>query len=583
MQLACLDHALSRNLLRIAIVDTDDRRTTPVKLLAVYPPVTSVPLAATQGRRQRVLVFPVADCDLAHFLIRRSGRLPLKHAMFLTGQLTDALAYVHFHDIVHRDVKPANILLTSVCAESGLSHWHVELADFGMARFTPATSRGKKRNRRKTEVTISGIPVVAMEKMTAMVCTEWYRAPELSFVDDDSIDIQTDAVYGSAIDVWSLGCVIYELLRGHILGRATDAQGMFNNLVSVLGHPPSDCLTTKMQQFAASWTKTPGRDPLPVPSGAGLVAPQGEVRAAEEAAWSVVAASLQWCPEARPSAKRILASEWLQHLMAPPTSANVAESALAAPQGHGEVSEVFALTVLNRWRAPIAAQRSTSYIESATPCACTGHCYQPGHRRHGCSSKRLALGSRLCDLCVCGVCPSPRFNSDLCFSHSRIFRSLPEPLQLVRSSRKVLHEMIPDDMNYWLDIYPLARNDVVILFILAFLKEPTSCKFFVEELARLGHPTASWGKTKLTADVLRHSLEGMLTRCKGLGSGQVILNHYQDFGLPDYRLLAGLPPPPTPLPTRVALAPQTAPQGRGEHAAPPHRPASRGAPAPRSP
>lgn len=75
---------------------------------------------------------------------------------------------------IHRDVKPENILLTKDCI--------VKLCDFGFAR------------------TLS-----PNENYTDYVATRWYRAPEL---------LVGDTQYGPAVDVWAIGCVAAELMRG---------------------------------------------------------------------------------------------------------------------------------------------------------------------------------------------------------------------------------------------------------------------------------------------------------------------------------------------------------------------------------
>jgi serine/threonine protein kinase len=119
----------------------------------------------------------------------------------IASQLLSALAFLHSRDIVHRDVKPENILLVSQ-DEDDLS---VKLADFGLARVLhhdqnhghgepsntlPLTPPSKRRSRAYSRVG-----------------SDYYAAPEISFGGDRG--------YDSAVDMYSLGVTLYILLCGH--------------------------------------------------------------------------------------------------------------------------------------------------------------------------------------------------------------------------------------------------------------------------------------------------------------------------------------------------------------------------------
>jgi serine/threonine-protein kinase len=110
--------------------------------------------------------------------LRREGRLPLAEAVRLTLEVADALAYAHRHGVVHRDVKPENILL---------SENHARVADFGIAR--AAESAGGDGR-----LTGTGF----------IVGTPAYMSPEQSV--GGEVDARTD--------VYALACVTYELLAG---------------------------------------------------------------------------------------------------------------------------------------------------------------------------------------------------------------------------------------------------------------------------------------------------------------------------------------------------------------------------------
>ncbi len=117
--------------------------------------------------------------------LNREGRLPVKQALDLSMKLADALDHAHMHDIIHRDVKPSNIMLT---------HDYVpRLADFGVARLN-------YHQRVTLPHTVIG--------------TTPYLSPE--GVMGENIDARGD--------VWSLGVVVFEMLAGTLpfVGRSDD-------------------------------------------------------------------------------------------------------------------------------------------------------------------------------------------------------------------------------------------------------------------------------------------------------------------------------------------------------------------------
>jgi TolB-like protein len=107
----------------------------------------------------------------------REGRLPIDEALRLAAELGDALDYAHSEGIVHRDVKPENILL---------ARGHARLGDFGLARALEAS--GSRR------VTGTGLAVG----------TPGYMSPEQA----------SGGPVDGRSDIYALGCVLYEMLAG---------------------------------------------------------------------------------------------------------------------------------------------------------------------------------------------------------------------------------------------------------------------------------------------------------------------------------------------------------------------------------
>lgn len=107
----------------------------------------------------------------------KAGPLPLDEALSLAAEVADALAYAHERGFVHRDVKPSNIMLT---------HGHAMLADFGIARAIDAAGG--------EQLTEAGLAIG----------TAAYMSPEQAL--GQPLDGRTD--------IYSLGCVLYEMLAG---------------------------------------------------------------------------------------------------------------------------------------------------------------------------------------------------------------------------------------------------------------------------------------------------------------------------------------------------------------------------------
>ncbi|RLN83329.1 hypothetical protein BBJ28_00009186 [Nothophytophthora sp. Chile5] len=169
------------------------------------------------------IVTDLMETDL-HRVINSPEPLSSDHVAFVTYQLLCALRYVHSAHIIHRDVKPSNVLINRDCL--------VKLCDFGLARgvelrpVTPSSSDGT-----------SGTPgsqdgdAQLDEALTEYVVTRWYRAPELLLA----------SRYSTAIDLWAVGCILVEMFTRKALFPGHDHVHQLHLILQLVGSPsPED-------------------------------------------------------------------------------------------------------------------------------------------------------------------------------------------------------------------------------------------------------------------------------------------------------------------------------------------------------
>jgi serine/threonine-protein kinase len=142
-------------------------------------------------------VMPYVEGESLRDRLKRDRQLSIEDALRITHEVADALDYAHRKDILHRDIKPENILL---------AEGHAVIADFGIARALQASGGGT--------LTETGV----------LIGTPAYMSPEQAS--------GTGEMDGRS-DLYSLGCVFYEMLAGEPLFRAETPAGYLHQHVEV--------------------------------------------------------------------------------------------------------------------------------------------------------------------------------------------------------------------------------------------------------------------------------------------------------------------------------------------------------------
>jgi len=152
--------------------------------------------------RKLTLVFEYCDQDLKKYFDSCNSEIDQSVVKSLMYQLLRGLAFCHAHNVLHRDLKPQNLLINK--------NMELKLADFGLAR-------------------AFGIPVRCY---SAEVVTLWYRPPDVLF---------GAKLYNTSIDMWSSGCIFAEIANaGRPLFPGGDVDDQLKRIFKLLGTPTEE-------------------------------------------------------------------------------------------------------------------------------------------------------------------------------------------------------------------------------------------------------------------------------------------------------------------------------------------------------
>ena len=163
------------------------------------------------------VVTDLLQSDL-HKIIISSQPLTIDHVTIFIYQVLRGLKFLHGLGIIHRDIKPGNLLVNSNCL--------LKVCDFGLSR-----EYGALINKQTPDSPLNDQVVDNTEGFCAMtqeVITQYYRPPEL---------LMGATKYNLAIDIWSVGCILVELITRRILFQAPSPLAQLDVMCSILGRP----------------------------------------------------------------------------------------------------------------------------------------------------------------------------------------------------------------------------------------------------------------------------------------------------------------------------------------------------------
>jgi len=207
------------------------------------------------------LVFELMEQNLYEVIKNRKARLPDGLVKWYMWQMLQAVRISHAAGYFHRDIKPENVLLDK--------YGNIKLADFG-------SSRG----------------IYTAQPYTEYISTRWYRSPEC---------LLTDGYYGPEMDIFGLGCVMFEIIALFPLFPGKDEADQIHRIHAVCGTPTKECLS-----YIRKGTKhNPIKGDFPPQRGTGIA---HLIPHAPPSAIDLMTKMLEYDPR-----KRISAADCLKH------------------------------------------------------------------------------------------------------------------------------------------------------------------------------------------------------------------------------------------------------------------------------
>jgi len=164
------------------------------------------------------LMYELVDMDVKEY-VKLLGPLVGQRLVSSVRQCLEALNYCHRRCVIHRDLKPQNLLINTGTRQ-------IKIADFGMAR----------------KICLPNGPY------TREVVTLWYRAPEL---------LLGARMYEASVDIWSVGCIAFEIATGRPLFPGDSEIGTLFKIFKLLGTPTEESWpgVRQLQYFSESFPK----------------------------------------------------------------------------------------------------------------------------------------------------------------------------------------------------------------------------------------------------------------------------------------------------------------------------------------
>ncbi|XP_059815335.1 MAPK/MAK/MRK overlapping kinase-like isoform X4 [Hypanus sabinus] len=243
------------------------------------------------------LICELMDMNIYELIQGRRHPLPESKIKNYMYQLCKSLDYMHRNGIFHRDVKPENILIKQNL---------LKLADFGSCR-----------------------SMFSKQPYTEYISTRWYRAPEC---------LLTDGYYSFKMDIWSTGCVFFEITSLQPLFPGSNEVDQIAKIHEVVGTPKSETLRKFKQTRAMSFN-------FPKKKGTGISCLIPHTRSETI---SLMHAMMEYDPEERITAKHALQHPYFHDLRLAERQTNIVHRSVKCLEGNA--NNLSPSVVHNLWR-----------------------------------------------------------------------------------------------------------------------------------------------------------------------------------------------------------------------------------------
>ncbi|XP_014385099.1 PREDICTED: mitogen-activated protein kinase 13 [Myotis brandtii] len=187
-----------------------------IGLLDVFTPASSL-----RSFHDFYLVMPFMQTDLQKIMGMEFSEDKIQYLVY---QMLKGLKYIHSAGVIHRDLKPGNLAVNEDC--------ELKILDFGLARHADA-------------------------EMTGYVVTRWYRAPEVIL----SWAHSPDEGASPSVDIWSVGCIMAEMLTGKTLFKGKDYLDQLTQILKVTGVPGPEFVQKLKDKAAKSYIQSLPQSP----------------------------------------------------------------------------------------------------------------------------------------------------------------------------------------------------------------------------------------------------------------------------------------------------------------------------------